>query len=227
MKFVLSLILMTAFFVSSTSVQAANNVVGLILEVEGKATITDQKGQSSDALVKTELHPQDVISTGPDSKVYIQLIDNTEFTLSENAQFTIEEYNFNTKDSSKSYATYSVLEGAFLYVSGLVAKRSNPDVKVNIPQGSIGIRGTKFWGGTVNGEYGVIVGEGKIVVKNKAGSATLTRGQGTTLKNRITPPGAPKVWSADRVAAATKTVMLADRAAIGARMTEARALEEQ
>src|SRR5690606_10605176 len=117
---------------------------------------------------------------------------NTEITLAENAQFTVDEYSYNPQDKAKNYATYSVMEGAFLYVSGLLAKKEIPDVTINVPQGSIGIRGTKFWGGAIDGAYGVIVGDGKVQVTTKGGSVSLTRGQGTHLRNRFEKPDSPK-----------------------------------
>ncbi|HEY8964158.1 MAG TPA: FecR domain-containing protein, partial [Alphaproteobacteria bacterium] len=222
MKLFLSALMIAVLSFAPSLAHAAASIVGKVLEVEGSAQITDANGQTYDAEFGTPVHAQDILTTGPKAKLYIQFIDNTEFTLSENAQFTVEEYNFNEKDASKNYATYSVLEGAFLYVSGLVAKKKNPDVKVNIPQGSIGIRGTKFWGGMVDGKYGVIVGEGKVTVKNKAGSATLIKGQGTTLLDRVTKPEAPKKWTPEKIARATATVTLKDPSIVGARMIEAR-----
>ena len=219
MKIILSAVLL---FMSLTApALAENSIIGSILAAEGDARIN-----GAEATVNMPVHKDDVLSTGPASRLYIMFIDNTEFTLSENARFEVDEYNFNEKKPQTNYATYSVLKGTFLYVSGLLAKTDKPDVKVNIPQGSIGIRGTKFWGGVIDGQYGVIVGEGKIAVSNTAGSVVLMRGQGTVLKDRITKPDAPGKWSADKIARATAAVALQNPAEIGARMFEARKEQE-
>src|SRR5690606_18527774 len=99
MKLFFSALMIAALSFAPGFAHAAASVVGHVLEVEGTAKITDTKGQIYDAQVGTVVRPQDVLSTGEDSKLYIQFIDNTEFTLSENAQFTVEEYNFNEKNA--------------------------------------------------------------------------------------------------------------------------------
>lgn len=206
---------------------ASDEIVGTVLEVEGTATVTGANGAAQPVYVNSPIHPTDVIVTGPASRVYLQLIDNTEFTVGENGQMSIDEYDFDTKNKDNNHATYSVAKGAFLYVSGLVAKKENPDVTVNVPVGSIGIRGTKFWGGDLDGAYNVIVGEGEVELANAGGKVRLKKGQGTRVKGAGIAPEPAKTVPQDRIARAVATVALANPGVVGERMKSNAANNEQ
>lgn len=218
--FSLALMLFVAAPAAHAQTDATSDIVGTVLEVEGAATITMQGvAQAQPLKVNMPVHTGDIIVTGPAAKAYVMLIDNTELTLSENGQLSIDDYNFNDRDSTNNSATYSVLKGAFLYVSGLVAKKENPDVTVNVPQGSIGIRGTRFWGGEVDGEYGIVVGDGEVEVDSGAGTKTrIRKGEGAAFKGRGKPMDKPKIWAKERIERATKTVALKNPADVGRRI---------
>lgn len=197
---------------------AGDDVIGTVLEVEGNATISSNGNIPVGVAVNTPVHPNDVILTGPASRVYVQLIDDTEFTLGENGQMTVDDYEFDQADKDDNHAVYSVVRGAFLYVSGLIAKKENPDVKVNVPVGSIGIRGTKFWGGNVGSGYDVIVGEGEVELATAGGKVRIGKGQGTTVKAGAAAPETPKAWPKARIDKAVATIALKNPAVIGERM---------
>lgn len=195
------------------------DIVGTILEVEGEATITGADGKSQPAVVNNPVRTNDVLATGPKSRLYVMLIDQTELTLSENGQMSVDEYFFDDSDNTDNSATYSVVKGAFLYVSGLVAKKEKPDVTVNIPSGSIGIRGTRFWGGEVDGEYGVLVGDGEVEVDTgTATKARLKKGEGTTLRGRGIAPDPVKAWGKPKIDKAVQTVTLKRPEVVGKRI---------
>jgi hypothetical protein len=204
-------------------------VIGTILEVQGRATVTDRLG-SHVAAVNGEIHMKDVVATGPGSHVFILLIDNTEWTLAENSRFKVDDYVFDPDDKDDNKARYSVLQGAFNYVSGLVAKKPNPDVKIATPIGSIGIRGTDFWGGDLDGRYGVFVNEGRVNVTSNAGQMLVNAGLGTFVANRDSKPTNAAAWPQDKLAKIADTVNVKKEAqiqqriqAIQERQTELRA----
>jgi hypothetical protein len=71
------------------------------------------------------------------------------------------------------------------------------------------VRGTEFWGGPIEGQYGVLLLEGEVTVSNQAGSVTLSApGQGTDIPSPLDPPGAVKPWGADKIARAVASVAL-------------------
>lgn len=203
----LALFVLFAAPAARADTSGANAVIGTVLEVQGQVTVTDATGSRAAAL-NSDIHMNDVVTTGPASHVYILLIDNTQWTLAENSKFRVDDFVFDQNDKADNMARYSVLQGAFNYVSGLVAKKANPDVNIATPVGSIGIRGTDFWGGPIDGQYGVMVNEGRVDLTTQAGAVSVAQGQGTTVANRYSKPGRAGAWSPERMAKIKNTVNL-------------------
>lgn len=185
-------------------------VVGTVMEAEGAVNLIVPNAPPRTLKVNDVVHMNDVIETGLSARAFILLIDDTELTLGENAQLTIDEYVFDEEDTAANKGRYSILRGAFLYTSGLVAKKENPDVEINTPYGAIGIRGTSFWGGDIDGEYGVLVTEGRVSVQTERGRIYVDKGQGTSLRAKTSIPARAAVWSEEKVGRAVKTIALQD-----------------
>jgi hypothetical protein len=83
------------------------------------------------------------------------------------------------------------------------------NILVSTPLATIGVRGTEFWGGPIDGQYGVFLIEGEITVTSQGGSVTLSGGgQGTDIPSPLDSPGAASAWAAEKVARAVATVSL-------------------
>ena len=122
----------------------AEAVIGTVMEVEGQAWISSPVTKTKTAAkVETPLHINDVIDTGPKSRVFILFIDNTQITLSANTKFRAEDYVFDESAPAYNKARYNVMSGTFQYLSGALGKTKDPDVEIETPYGAIGIRGTK------------------------------------------------------------------------------------
>ncbi len=186
------------------------NIVGTVMGAEGPVNLIVPNAPPRALKINDAVHMNDVIETGLSARAFILLIDDTELTLGENAQLTIDEYIFDEEDTAANKGRYSVLRGAFLYTSGLIAKKENPDVEINTPYGAIGIRGTSFWGGDIDGEYGVLVTEGRVSVQTERGRIYIDKGQGTSLRAKTSIPSRAAVWSEDKVGRAVKTIALQD-----------------
>lgn len=208
-----------AFFVPST---VYAEPVGTIIEIEGTVTVS-RGGVAHAAQLKEEIEMLDVVETGANSRAFILLIDDTEWTLSEKARLQVTEYLFDADDNTDNKARYSLL-GAFRYVSGLVAKKQDPDVTIATEYGSIGIRGTDFWAGPdESGEYGVYVDEGAVDVKTVAGQARVNRGEGTFVKGRNFAPRAAQAWKKEHIDRMRGTVRLQRPAEVRERRQQQRA----
>ncbi len=69
------------------------------------------------------------------------------------------------------------------------------------------MRGTNFWGGPVDGGFGVFLFEGAVSVTHAGATVNLTApGQGTSFANAAVPPGPVVVWGRDKVNRAVATV---------------------
>ncbi len=114
----------------------------------------------------------DTVSTGEDSKVFIEFTDKMKFRLGADASFTISEYIYD-EVSSQGLQVLSVIAGAFSYVSGFIAGESPASIRLNTPYGTIGIRGTNILGKVdeEKEQLTITVLEGKIKVQGKAGES--------------------------------------------------------
>jgi hypothetical protein len=101
-----------------------------------------------------------------------------------------------------------LLAGSFKAVSGGIAKSAPGNFKVETEVATIGIRGTEFWGGALDGVFNIaLLGGTAIIVENKAGRVEITEiGAGTAITSADVAPTAPKTWPATKVKRATDTV---------------------
>ncbi len=203
-----------------TSTTAETVAVGTLIGREGNVAVMTPGGEAHPLSNNAPIHMHDVIETGPQSRALIVLIDNTEITLGENAQLTIDEYIFAEDNAAANKARYSILRGAFLYASGLVAKKDVPDVSVNTPYANIGIRGTSFWGGEIDGAYGVLVTDGQVSVQSGRGRISVDKGTGTSLAAKTDVPTRAIAWEQEKVDRAVATITMKDNEALRTRITE-------
>lgn len=218
--------LITASYTQQAYAEKAQ--IGTIIEIEGTGTLQSDLypiGKAttislSPAKSDFPVFLNDVVETGPDSKVHILFIDDTELTLGENARLQIDEYIFDPDNTDSNAGRFSITRGAFLFVSGLITKISKPDVQVNTAYGTIGIRGTEFWGGELDDEYGILVQDGEITVQNERGRVRVGKGQGTSLRSRSAMPSRAKTWSPEKIQKAQNKVAMKRKAAIMRRVAE-------
>jgi hypothetical protein len=111
--------------------------------LQGTATIT-HNGVTSPLTPSTPIYMNDTIQTGAGSKADVLFADNTEMTLGDNAKLQLDDYVYDPNVNSNNKATYSLLEGAFVYVSGLIGKKDPDNVRIETQASGIGTRGTKF-----------------------------------------------------------------------------------
>lgn len=205
-----------------TSAAVPNAPIGTLIAVEGQGNLILRANGDGTAIIARADDPiylNDVVQSGPDARVLLLLLDDSRFTLGANSRLRVDQYLYNDEDPLVNRAAYSVLQGTFLYVSGFIAKRDKPDVRIITPYGSAGIRGTTVWGGMLDDEYGVFVDDGDITFETNRGRIRLTKGEGTTIRNANAIPERPKLWAEPKIARAKATIALADIATIKDRVT--------
>jgi len=99
------------------------------------------------------------------------------------------------------------LAGAFRFASGKLAAVAARDVIVTTPFAVIAVRGTDFWGGPIDGAFGVLLFDGAVAVTNAGATTDLTApGDGVNLPTLVSPPGGVVAWAPDKVTRAVATV---------------------
>lgn len=183
--------------VASAPLAQSKQPVGTIVRTEGDVRFTGENG-SVTAHEQDPVYPYSTIKTGPDARALILFIDDTEMTLGEKTELTIDKYVFDPGDATENQGRFSILRGAFLYVSGMLSHRKDPDVKIKTAYGSIGIRGTAVWGGPIRDDYGIFVQEGEILFSGENGSVSLPQGTGTIITKGKAPAPA-NAWASEKI----------------------------
>lgn len=152
---------------------------------------------------------KDVIITGDKARAQFRLIDGTLFTLGEQSQLAMVDYQFS--DGKPAKAEFELVKGVFRSITGKITQVSNPDFVINTPMGSIGIRGTDFWGGYLDEDKVDVIllsGEHPIIVENEFGRVEITQhGTGVTIE-KYKAPTQPYLWSDEKLARAVDTIAI-------------------
>ena len=166
-------------FLASAFGAGAADSVGNVTKVQNQAQIG-----AATAVVGAAVHMNDRLRTGANARLQITFRDNSVLTLGENANVVVDRYVFNPEKSTGEVAL-SATRGAFRFAGGKVEQMQTKKVTVSTPQAALAVRGTHFWAGPIDGQYGVLLLNGKLGVSNRAGSVTLSRpGWGTDIALR-------------------------------------------
>ena len=132
-KNVILLLILSSFTFANVAI--VKNISGSV-EVKRKGkTISIKKG--------SRLKNGDVILTKSKSSIGIMFDDGSRVSLGEKAVFVIK--HFKVEPSKKEYdVDLELKKGKAMFSSGKISKLAPESVKFRIPEGAIGIRGTKF-----------------------------------------------------------------------------------
>jgi hypothetical protein len=181
--------------------------VGRVNKVQNAAQVISASGPTS-AVIGTEVRMKDELRTGTDARLQVTFRDNTVLTLGENARLIVDRYVYEP-ERGIGEAALNAAAGAFLFATGRMKSLKDKNILVSTPLATIGVHGTEFWGGPIDGQYGVFLIEGEITVTSQGGSVTLSGGgQGTDIPSLLDPAGAVAAWAAEKVARAVATVSL-------------------
>ncbi len=196
---------LAATFVCSgiAAASAAEPVIGSVMRCEGKCV--EISGATSKPLAgRDPVRLMERVSTGADSRLEVGCRDGTRLTLGEKANVVLDAFVYDPNGRNRFHATVT---GAFRYVSGKLGAGATRQASISTSIAEIGVRGTDFWGGTLNGVTGVVVFEGVVSVTTAAGSVVLSKpAEGTNLSSSEVAPTQVTRWSPERIAAAVASV---------------------
>ena len=177
---ILSLII--NFFI--ITVGFANDFIGVI--AVGIGEILNQKNEKLST--GSKIYFGDTIIVKEQSNAQILLLDETALTVGEKSELTIDDFVYDPQSKIGKIVS-NIKVGTVRIVTGEISNQNPENLKVNIPTGSVGARGTEFVVVTESDEKSTIVllGPGK---KNSLGMipGILNVSDGTNMVN-ITTPG--------------------------------------
>ena len=178
---------------ASHAAEAAEPPVGHVLRVQGEAN-AQAGGRSHTLTADAPVALGDRLLTGPDARLEVQFFDGTILTLGEKANLVVDEF---VVTPGKGEALFTRVTGALRLIGGTVTKEERHKVQIASAAGTIGIRGTDVWGGTIKpgSRLDVFLIEGAVEVRTRAGTVVLDRpGLGTSITAAGGAPQAPTQW---------------------------------
>jgi hypothetical protein len=116
--------------------------IGTIKALQGKVSI--QLGSTIvDAQLNDKVYEGYLIDTEDNSSIGLVFIDGTQLSIGPSSQVIINRYLFSPKKKQYSFDVM-IQNGSAIYSSGKLGELSPESIKVQTPEATIGVRGTKF-----------------------------------------------------------------------------------
>jgi hypothetical protein len=122
--------------------RADEGYIGSIKMLDGTVEVIRQ-GHVVHPVVGARLSGRDIVKTGHDGSVGIILRDNSIFSLGPDSTLDMQEFRFDPRQKDFSLVC-RLLRGTFIFISGVIAKLSPESVKIETPDGTVAIRGTRL-----------------------------------------------------------------------------------
>jgi len=157
----------------------AGEPIGRIETATGEVTVTRLDGTQATLSQGDPVFQGDIVETGAEGAVGIVFADESTFSLAEDGRMTLDEMIYDP-GGQQGNMSISLLQGAFTFVSGEIAKTGVDAMKIGTPTATIGIRGSAGGGNTdtagvttvvVMPEAGGLVGE--FTIQTATGVVTL------------------------------------------------------
>ena len=142
MKKILSPIILL-FFVFNISqadakIDISKQLVGIVGAVSGTAKAGTRELKAGDKIYLNE-----TIYAGIDSGTQILLLDQTTFTIGSDSEVVMDTFIYDPATNDGKIVA-NVKKGSLKIISGLISKKNPDSLTVNVPEGTLGSRGTEF-----------------------------------------------------------------------------------
>lgn len=126
----------------TVSVRAQGSPIAQVKTVSGDAVIV-RNGARLPARIGDPVFEQDTIETGADGSIGLTFTDNTVMSTGPNSELALKEYRFDSNNFNGSMLA-EMRKGTLAVVSGDIARSTPGAMKIRIPTGIVGVRGTRF-----------------------------------------------------------------------------------
>jgi hypothetical protein len=197
MKSVTLAIAALALVVTAANSVEAETQAGVSAAVRGDIDLSTSGQAAHKAASGDEVFLGDEISSHDESGMQLMLLDETVFTIGENTELTVDEFIYDPATGAGQVAA-SLTKGVFRFVTGKIAQGNPEDMAINLPVGTIGIRGTIGAASMLGGIAAVVLlGPGPDNNANSRPGHLEVSAQGTTVNltrpryGTIIEPGMP------------------------------------
>lgn len=120
----------------------ANDGIAIVKQVEGSVTVK-RAGEALPVAQGDRLLEGDILITGGDGHIGVIFHDGSILSLGEKSFLRVENFVFKPIESEFKFHL-DLKKGTALFESGKIGALSPEDFSFKVPEGTIGIRGTKF-----------------------------------------------------------------------------------
>jgi hypothetical protein len=105
------------------------------------------------------------------------VFDSTQLNLGENATVVVDRFVYDP-DAGTGEVVLKTGVAALRMATGKISEMQNKKIIVSAPFATVGVRGTDFWWGPIDGHFGVLLlSESKLDVRNKAGAVLIDKAE--------------------------------------------------
>ena len=191
-------------FLFFTNVSLANEtlsiekqLVGIVGAISGTVKTETRELKTGDKIYLNE-----TILSGASSGTQILLLDQSTFTVGEDSEVVMDTFIFDPATNDGKIVA-SVKQGSLKVISGLISKKNPDNLTVEVPEGTLGSRGTEFQTIVAKGKTDtLLIGPGKnntlgmrpgaVLVGNQFGSTLLDNPYSVTSMTKGKAPGQAK-----------------------------------
>ena len=142
MKKILSTIIALFFVFNITQAEEKIDIdkqlIGIVGAVSGTAKTNTRELKAGDKIYLNE-----TIYAGIDSGTQILLLDQSTFTIGSDSEVVMDTFIYNPATNDGKIVA-NVKKGSLKIISGLISKKNPDSLTVNVPEGTLGSRGTEF-----------------------------------------------------------------------------------
>jgi len=191
------------------ALESSSLSIGEVSSLTGNAQATRLDGNKFNLSNGDPVFQGDTIEVLDSGAVGLTFLDKTTLSLSENGKMVLDELIFDPTTGNGSMAV-DMVEGAFSFISGEIAKTGKDAMTITTPVATIGIRGTTVAGkAAVEGNENSFTllqdadgGVGQISISNAGGIQILEQvGATTSIASFNVPPPPPVILSAAQIQA--------------------------
>ncbi len=191
------------FLILSSQVNSAEKLsiekqlVGIIGAISGTVKTETRELKAGDKIYLNE-----TIYAAPGSGTQILLLDQSTFTVGEDSEVVMDTFIFDPETNDGKIVA-SVKQGSLKVISGLISKKNPDSLTVEVPEGTLGSRGTEFQTIVSKGKTDtLLIGPGKnntlgmrpgaVLVGNNLGQTLLDNPYSMTSMTKGKAPGQAK-----------------------------------
>ena len=201
MKKIIAIVLSFLFFANVSSANETLSIekqlVGIVGAISGTVKTENRELKTGDKIYLNE-----TIVSGANSGTQILLLDQSTFTVGEDSEVVMDTFIYDPATNDGKIVA-SVKQGSLKVISGLISKKNPDSLTVEVPEGTLGSRGTEFQTIVSKGKTDtLLIGPGKnntlgmrpgkVLVGNKFGSTMLDNPYSVTSMTKGKAPGQAK-----------------------------------